>query len=42
MTSYTFHFPNVLMLAQVIMLSVILEAGRLLGYSSMPKYTLER
>lgn len=42
LTSYTFHFPNVLMLAQVIMLSVVLEARRLLGYSSMPKYTLER
>lgn len=42
MTSYTFHFPNVLMLAQVIMLSIAVEFVRLLGYSNTPKYTLER
>lgn len=42
MTSYTFHFPNVLMLAQVIMLSIAVEVVRLLGYSNTPKYTLER
>lgn len=42
MTSYTFHFPNVLMLAQVIMLSIAVEVLRLLGYSNTPKYTLER
>ncbi|KAL9958289.1 hypothetical protein ACROYT_G035288 [Oculina patagonica] len=42
LTSYTFHFPNVLMLTQVIILSIVLEAGRLLGYFSIPKYTLER
>lgn len=42
LTSYTFHFPNFLMLAQVIMLSITVEVVRLLGYSNVPKYTLER
>lgn len=42
LTSYSFHFPNVLMLAQLILISIILEAGRLLGFSNMQKYTLER
>jgi len=42
LTSYSYHFPNVMMLAQVIVTSVILEGGRLLGFSSMLKYTLER
>ena len=42
LTSYSYHFPNVMMLAQVVVTSVILEGGRLLGFSSMLKYTLER
>ena len=42
LTSYSYHFPNILMLAQVIMLSITLEAGRMLGYLSILKYTLER
>ena len=42
LTSYSYHFPNVMMLAQVVITSVILEGGRLLGFSSMLKYTLER
>lgn len=42
LTSYSYHFPNILMLAQVTVLSITLEVARRLGYSSMLEYTFER
>ncbi|KAK3754619.1 hypothetical protein QZH41_020545, partial [Actinostola sp. cb2023] len=42
LTSFEFQFPNVLMLAQVSVTAVILEALRITGYLSIPKYSIER
>lgn len=42
LTAYSFHFPNVIMLAQLIVMAITLEAARRLGFSTMLKYTLER
>lgn len=42
LTSYSYHFPNVIMLAQVIVMAIVLESARVLGYTSMLEYTLER
>ncbi|XP_031556699.1 UDP-galactose/UDP-glucose transporter 7-like [Actinia tenebrosa] len=42
LTSYGFHFPNVLMLIQVTVTSVILEVLRMVNVLNIPKYTMER
>lgn len=42
LTSYSYHFPNVIMLAQVSVMAIVLESARILGYTSMLEYTLER
>jgi len=42
LTSYKFNYPDVVMLAQIVTTSIILEIARKCGWCSIPKWTFDR